>query len=293
MERHSQAVGLGLAVAAAVAFGTVTIFAKVAYGAGADPLPVLAVRFLLTALILVGYLLGGRRMIKLHRERTVRLLLLGGIGYALESSLFFLALKQAPAGTVTFIFYSYPVWTTVMALAAGQERFSWRLILPLALGIGGVSFIFSFSSRGGIVGPILALSAAVAVAAYFVVAQVVAAGVPPAMSALWTSLGAGLSLTVTWLLVGGALPETTLVPVGALALATVIGFVCLFAAIERVGSARASIASTFEPVTTAILAAVFLGEVLTLRTVFGAVLMLAAIPILAGHSRSPSGAQAS
>lgn len=293
MVRHSRAVGLGLAVAAAVAFGTVAVLAKVAYGAGADPFPLLAVRFLLTALILGGYLLGGHRMVKLHRERTVRLLLLGGIGYALQSSLFFLALQQAPAGTVTFIFYSYPVWTTVMALTAGQERFSWRLLLPLALGIGGVGVIFSFSGGGGLVGPILALSAAVAVAAYFVVAQVVAAGVPPAMSALWTSLGAGLSLTVTWLLLGGVLPQTALVPVGALGLATVVGFVCLFAAIERVGSARTSIASTFEPVTTAVLAAAFLGEVLSLRTILGGALMLAAIPILAAHPRSPSGAQAS
>jgi drug/metabolite transporter (DMT)-like permease len=293
MMRHSRVVGLGLAVAAAVAFGTVAVLAKVAYGAGADPFPVLAVRFLLTALILCGYLLSGHRMVKLHRERTVRLLLLGGIGYALQSSLFFLALQQAPAGTVTFIFYSYPVWTTVMALTAGQERFSWRLLLPLALGIGGVSVIFSFSGGGGLVGPILALSAAVAVAAYFVVAQVVAAGVPPAISALWTSLGAGLSLTVTWLLLGGILPQTALVPVGALGLATVVGFVCLFAAIERVGSARASIASTFEPVTTAALAAAFLGEVLSLRTILGGALMLAAIPILAAHPRSPSGAQAS
>jgi drug/metabolite transporter (DMT)-like permease len=139
----------------------------------------------------------------------------------------------------------------------------------------------------------LALSSAVAVAAYFVVAQVVAAGVPAAMSALWTSLGAGLSVTVTWLLLGGVLPQTALVPVGALALATVVGFVCLFAAIDLVGSARASIASTFEPVTTAILAAAFLGEVLTLRTVVGGALMLAAIPVLATHHRSPSGTQAS
>jgi drug/metabolite transporter (DMT)-like permease len=105
------------------------------------------------------------------------------------------------------------------------------------------------------------------------------------MSALWTATGAGLSLTATWLLGGGALPGEALIPVGALALATVVGFVCLFAAIERVGSARASIASTVEPVTTAILAAAFLGEILTSRVVAGGALMLAAIPILAASPR--------
>jgi drug/metabolite transporter (DMT)-like permease len=285
MDRHGKAVGLGLAVTSAVAFGTLAIFAKLAYRARADPFPVLALRFLLTALILGGYLVAARRWVELHRGRIVRLLLLGGIGYGLQSSLYFFALDHAPAGTVAFLFYSYPVWTTVLALAVGLERFTWRLIVPLTLAIGGVSVIFSFPGRGGIVGPILALLSAIAVAAYFVIAQIITASVPPAMSALWTATGAGLSLTATWLLGGGALPGEALIPVGALALATVVGFVCLFAAIERVGSARASIASTVEPVTTAILAAAFLGEILTSRVVAGGALMLAAIPILAASPR--------
>jgi drug/metabolite transporter (DMT)-like permease len=283
-----MAVGLGFAVAAALALGTLAIFAKLAYGAGADPIPVLAARFVLTALLLGGCLVGTRRWLELHRSRIVRLLLLGGIGYGLQSSLYFVALEHAPAGTVAFIFYSYPVWTTMLALAARLERFTWRLIIPLTLAIGGVAVIFSPAGRGGVAGPALALSSALAVAAYFVLAQVLAAGVPPAMSALWTATGAGLALTVTWLVGGGALPGTALVPVGALALATVAGFVCLFAAIERVGSARTSIASTVEPVTTVILAAAFLGELLTARIVVGGALMLVAMPILASRPRPTS-----
>lgn len=93
--------------------------------------------------------------------------------------------------------------------------------------------IFILPRPGGIVGPVLALLSAVAAAAYLVLAQLIAASVPPAMSALWTAAGAGLSLTATWLVGGGALPGKTLAPVGALALATVAGFVCLFAASPR------------------------------------------------------------
>lgn len=248
----------------------------------------LAVRFLLTALILGAYLLATGRWARLEPGRVVRLLLLGGIAYALESALFFLALQRSPAGTVAFIFYSYPVWTLLMALAARLERFTWQLIIPLVLGTAGVSVIFSFSP-GGLVGPVLALLAAVGVAAYFVLAQVLAAGVPPAVSALWTSTGAGLSLALTWLFVGGALPAGGLAPITGLAVATVVAFVCFFAAIERLGSARVSIASTFEPVTTAVLAAVVLSEALTVRFAFGAVLVLAAIPVLATTSLSRSG----
>jgi len=284
----AEGAGLLFAVAAATAFGTLGIFGKLAYREGADPYPVLAVRFLLTALILSIYLFVRRGWAGLAHRSVVRLLLLGGIGYASESALFFLALQRSPAGTVAFIFYSYPVWTTLMALAARLERFTWPLIIPLLLGTAGVSVIFSFSIDE-LAGPLLALAAAVGVAVYFVLAQVVAAGVPPAVSAMWTSAGAGLSLALAWLVLGGKLPYGGLLPVSGLAVATVIAFVFFFAAIERIGSTRVSIASTFEPVTTAILAAAVLGEALTLRFVLGAVLVLAAIPVLASTSLSRSG----
>lgn len=267
---------------AAAAFGTLGIFGKLAYRAGADPFPVLAVRFLVTALILGVFLLVRGGWTGPTHEKMVRLLFLG-IGYALESALFFLALQHSPAAIVAFIFYSYPVWTTLMAFFAGLERFTWRLIVPLLLGMAGVSVIFSFSLEG-LAGPLLALAAAVGVSIYFVLAQILAAGVPPAVSAMWTSAGAGLSLAIAWLIVGGKLPLDGLPPVTGLAVATVVAFVCFFAAIERIGSTRVSIASTFEPVTTAVLAAIVLGEALTFRFMLGTALVLAAIPVLATAS---------
>jgi len=134
MERQSNAVGLGFAVASAVAFGTLAILARIADGS--RPIPVLALRFLLTALILGGYLVATRRWVELHRGRIIRLLLLGRIGYVLQSSLYFLALDtrrrgRSPSSSTAIRFYSYPVWATVLALAARLERFTWRLIVPL------------------------------------------------------------------------------------------------------------------------------------------------------------------
>jgi hypothetical protein len=55
-----------------VAFGTLATFAKIAYGTRADPFPVRAVRFLLTALILGGYLVAARRWVELHPGTTAR-----------------------------------------------------------------------------------------------------------------------------------------------------------------------------------------------------------------------------
>jgi threonine/homoserine efflux transporter RhtA len=72
-----------------------------------------------------------------------------------------------------------------------------------------------------------------------------------------------------------------------LALATVVAFVCLFAAIDRIGSARVTIASAFEPVIASILAAAFLDEIITLRT-RSATESVTTQPLHQGHSTAPS-----
>src|SRR5688500_4552288 len=100
----------------AVAFGTLAIFAKQAYDHGATAVPLLAARFALTSVLLIGYLVVTRRPLWIGASKVGRLLLLGAFGYGVEATLFFLALERAPASVVGLVFYSYPLWTTLMAI---------------------------------------------------------------------------------------------------------------------------------------------------------------------------------
>ena len=260
------------------------IFAKLAYDEGADPLPLLAVRFGLTALLLMGFHLVTRRSLALPRAVALKLLALGAVGYAFEASLFFYALEFAPAGVVTLIFYSYPLWTTVFAISTRLEKFDRRVAIALVMGTVGVATIFSIEG-GDARGPLLACAAAIAVAIYFLFAQVVTKGVDPAASATWTSLGATAALSTVLTFVDWSFPGDAFAPAAGLAIATAFAFVALYAAIARLGSARVAIASMFEPVTTVILAAVFLDEDITLRIALGAALVVIALPILVTGSR--------
>jgi drug/metabolite transporter (DMT)-like permease len=77
----------------------------------------------------------------------------------------------------------------------------------------------------------------------------------------------------------------------SLGVATAFAFVLLYRAIALIGSARVAVASMFEPVATIVLAALLLDEAITARVALGAVLVVAALPILATAPRveAPAG----
>jgi drug/metabolite transporter (DMT)-like permease len=282
---RSNLIGLGLAGLGAVAFGTMAIFAKLALQRGADPIPLLALRFSLAAILLLGFHLATRRSLG-SRSDAVRMMLLGGIGYAFESTLFFEGLQRAPAAVVGLVFYSYPLWTTLMALFVGLEIYRHRIALALITGTVGVSLIFSLRSTN-LAGPLFALAAAVAVSVYLIAVQKASHGIDIFNVALWTATGAGVSLSMIAALTRGSLPRGAMPYAVALGLITALAFVALYGSIKMIGSSRSSIAMMLEPVTTVLLAAVFLEESLTLRIALGAALVVAALPLLASAPARP------
>lgn len=272
--------GIALASTAAVAFGTLAISAKFAYRVDAPLLPLLLVRFVGATTLLALFHLVTRRSLALPRDVMWRLLALGGIGYGLETALFFAALERAPAGVVALIFYSYPLWTVMMGFATKLEPFKWKLVIALVIGSIGVGVVFS-PEGGSLAGPLFALGAAVAVALYFILMQLALRDIDASPAAFWTSAGAAISTGLAWLIFPDPLPSGAVVPGLALAVASALAFALLYAAIERIGSSRAAVAAMVEPIATLILAAVLLDEVITTRVLVGAALVVSALPMLA------------
>ena len=91
-------VGLGLCLVSAAGFGSLAIFGKQAYAGGLGVAGVLALRFVLAAPLLVGLALVARRRLRVGWPVALRLLGLGGVGYAIQATLFFNALTRISAG---------------------------------------------------------------------------------------------------------------------------------------------------------------------------------------------------
>jgi drug/metabolite transporter (DMT)-like permease len=282
---ETEVAGIVLAVVAAASFGTLGVLGKLGYEAGARPFSLLGARFTIATALLLAFLVATRAPVFVGRATVVRLLLLGGLGYGLEASLFFLALDRAPAGIVSLIFYSYPMWTYLFGWLTGLEPFRGRVLVALILGTVGVASIFTVDV-GGLVGPLLALAAAIAVAVYMLFAQIVVREVTPSASALWTGAGAAISVGAVALVTRQPFPAEAAGPAAALGAATAFSFLLLYAAISRIGSARSAIANMVEPITTVVLAALFLEEEITLRIAVGALLVISALPILVTSTKA-------
>lgn len=283
-DKGSLRIGITLGVISAVAFGTMPVFAKNAYDVGAQPVPLLAVRFTTAAVLLIAFATLRKESWRLTRPRALRILLLGGLAYAFEATLYFAALERAPASIVALIFYSYPLWTNLSGFALGLERFDPRLLLALALSGAGIVLIFSIPSTS-LAGPLIALGAALAVTVYYLFAQVLTQGMSALAAAIHTAGGAAVSLTIVAGATGSGLPTSAIPWAICLGLVTAIAFACLYGAVTRIGSARTAIAHMLEPVTTVLLAAALLGETLTGKVAIGALLVVSALPILATRSR--------
>ncbi len=281
MTRLSDAVrGIVVASVAAVVFGTFAVFAKLAYNDGAELLPLLATRFAIASGLLALYHVARRRPLWPGGRNAVRLLLVGGVAYAAEAALFFMGAERAPASVVSLVFFTYPTWTALLAFATRMERYSHRTMAALVLGTAGVAVIFSIRLES-LAGPLFALGAAISLAIYLLVAQVVAASVVPSVAATWISFGAALAFGAGALVTRTPLAAEAADEALVLGAVTAVAFALLYWAISLIGSARVAVASTLEPVSTIALSALLLDEPVTARVLLGAVLVVAALPVLA------------
>ncbi len=275
-----------MTLASGVAFGTLAIFAKFAYRKGAEFVPLLVGRFVVATFVLVLFALLTKKPLRLSARTAISLIAIGGIGYAFEASLFYAALERAPAAVVGLIFYSYPMWTVIMGIALKIDLFNKRVLLALILGTTGVLIIFTIP-RAEPDGMLLALAAALAVAVYFTLVQVAMRDVEPVAGAAWTTGGAALTLGVITIVTQKSLPMEAAPEMVGMGLMSALAFALMYQAIGVIGSAKASIVMMVEPVATLLLAAALLGEKITPRVIVGALVILAALPVLTRKTAPP------
>jgi drug/metabolite transporter (DMT)-like permease len=289
--------GLALCVVSAAGFGSLAIFGKQAYAGGLGVVGVLAVRFALAAPLLVGLVLVARRGLRLGRPTALRLLALGGVGYAVQATLFFNALARIPAGTAALLLYLYPALVTAGAVALGRSRLDRATALALGLSLTGVVCVLGLpGERLDAVGVALGLASAGWYTGYILVGEYLLRGVDPLAASAYVTSGAAGSFLAAAVVVGGpglvgAAPSAYAAAAAMAVAGTALAIAAFLAGMARVGSAWASIASSFEPVFTVALGVAVLGDRLGPGKLVGGAAVVAGavlLPLLGG-SREPVG----
>lgn len=294
---HQHAlVGVLFALFAAIGFSAKAILVKLAYLDRVDAVTLLALRMAFSVPFFVGVALWTRRRHAdpLSPHDRVLVVGLGLIGYYLSSFLDFLGLQYISAGLERLILFLYPTMTVVLSALVYKRAIGRRVLAALGVCYAGIALVFFHdlgTLQGGIVlGAPLVFASTLSYAVYLVgaghaIARIGAARFT-AYAMIVATLASLLQFAFTHPLDALAVP----LRVYGLALAmavfsTVLPVFLLSLAIRRIGSGRASLIGSIGPVSTILMAYVFLQEAISLLQIAGSALVLAGVLLVSLNSR--------
>lgn len=284
----SSLIGVAFVLVAAVGFSAKAVLVKLAYLQGVDAVTLLALRMLLSLpfFLIVAAWLQRTEPLAMGRRDWVSVVGLGMLGYYLASLLDFLGLEHVSAGLERLVLFLYPTLVVIITALVFRRPVGRREAAALALSYGGIALVFllDVSSHGDDVpfGTLLVFGSALAYAVYLV-------GSGEVLRRLGAMRFTAYAMTVAC---GASVaqflatePLETLrqpPPVYALALAmallsTVMPAFLLSAGIRRVGARSASLIGATGPVATIFLAALFLGEPITVAQLAGTALVMTGV----------------
>jgi drug/metabolite transporter (DMT)-like permease len=287
--RSPRALGVGLALVSATAFGVMPVLTKVVYADGAQPIGVLSVRFAIAAVVLLA--LARLRGEALPRGRTLAALLtLGGIGYVAQSLCYFFALERISAGLSALLLYFHPAIIVVLAAVLLRDRPRPVAVACVLAATAGTALTVGPVGRGQVVGVLLGLGSALAYAIYVLGSSRVR-DVGPLASAATVLSACAVVYAVLAVSTRPQLPSATsawVALVGVALIGTVLAVTAFFAALALLGPTDTSVVSTVEPVVSIGVAALVLGERLGPLQLAGGALVLTAVAVLAKQGSGPA-----
>ena len=275
----------GLILLAACAFGSLSTAVVLADRAGVALLALMAWRYALAAPLLV-LAAGGFHALKIPLRDALSLLLLGGTGQMVITTMSFSSLQWLTSAQLGFLFYTYPAWVALLMAIGGVERLTRGRVAALTLALAGIAMMVGRPGASAIPAPglWLALGSAAIYAGYIPLLHRMRGPHPAAVASTYVITGAAISLSA-WSAMQGTLFTNMTLPMWGLALGcavigTVVAFIAFLRGLEVLGAVRTAILSTLEPFWNAMLAAVVLKQEITPMTIAGGSVIMGAIVLL-------------
>jgi drug/metabolite transporter (DMT)-like permease len=285
-------IGAALCTISAAGFASLSILGKLAFELGLNLVTILCLRFGFAALLLALYLkIIKRRRLFLGWRVITPLILLGSVGYAGQSTLYFASLERNPASITSLLLYVYPVFVALLSWVLYRTRPSRREVGAMIVASAGVVLTLnddvtrlSFGSSIDPLGVILVLASAAWYAVYIVTSDRFVHTVGPWVSTTWITFGAGGSFLLMGLFTRALdfklSMDAAMILLAIVLFSTIMALGTFLAGMRKVGPTTASLLSTLEPVFTVVLALLLLEEQLSIIQLLGGILVLAAVILL-------------
>jgi len=288
--------GIFIALFGAVLFSTKAIFVKLAYrDTPVDALTLLALRMVFSVPFFMGaaaFSSNKTTNVKFTGWQWFYVAMIGCLGYYVSSFLDFIGLKFVSAGIERLILFIYPTITLMMSAIIFREKIKPLQWLALVVTYFGLAIAFfgevdfnSPQNKNFLFGSVMVFICAFTYAGYIVgsgrLIPKVGASKFNSYAMSFACLGVLLHFFLFSEVSMAHLPTAVYTYSFLMAIfATVIPSYLVTAAINRIGSDNAAIVGSVGPVSTIILASIFLGEAITVWQLAGTTCILMGVMII-------------
>lgn len=287
----SYFLGVIFIILSAIGFSAKAVMIKLAYAYKVDATTLLFLRmaFATPFFLVVGIYKSKSEVSNLSYLDWIYVALLGFLGYYLSSILDFMGLEYISAGMERLILFIYPTIVVVLSAFLLKNKVREREILSLLITYIGIAIVF-FTDKVEktdhiYLGALLIFLCAFTYAAYLIGSGKMIPKIGASRFTAYAMLVACLSISLHFLFTHSLdnlkLPlEVYALSFGMAIISTVMPTFLLSQGIKRIGSGTASIIGTIGPVSTILLAWIFLGETLNLLQFLGTAFVIAGVFIV-------------
>lgn len=283
--------GFLIAIVGIVLFSAKAILVKLAYKYHVNPVHLLLFRMLFSApfYLVIAFYVKPQYPEKINKKDFLWILLFGFIGYYLASYFDFLGLKYIKASLERIILFVYPTLVLIISKVFLKATITPRQIAAILITYFGVVVTFwgdiTFDNKDALLGVILIFFSALTYAAYLVGSGwlIPKFGVLPFTS--YAMLVSTLCVIIHYLLVdrGDILVYSYQVYLLGFLMAvfsTLIPSFLVSLAIKKMGASDFSIIGSIGPISTIVLAYLFLDERLSFLQIIGAIIVIVGVSFI-------------
>jgi drug/metabolite transporter (DMT)-like permease len=255
-----------------------------------DPLVLSETRTAFTFAVLFSILVvkRGWRALRVPRADLATLAMLGVFGLAMSNFTYYLAIERTNVATAIMLQYTAPVWVLLYLALRGKQKPTLRQVAAVVMAICGVPLLIDIFGGAGLRLDKLGVAAAILAAFAFAFYNIAGHDILQ-RSDRWTVLlyvtGSAalfwLVINPPWKLIAANYSQAQWVFLALFALISALGPFTLYASgLQHLEPTRAMIAACMEPVFAIAIAALALGEGVSLLQAVGIVMVLAAIIVV-------------
>ena len=285
MKEYKSHLGVFYVILSAVLFGTMPLLTRIAYAHGSNAYTVAFGRFLFGSIVLglVCFVLPGCS-INISKKQFLALLKLS-VPYALMPILLYASYTYIDSGMATTLHFTYPVAVMLILAIFFRSRPDTKQIICAILCVGGMALLYTPDGQVRLERIILAVASGIIYAVYIVsLGKSTVKRLHSLVLAFWISLLStaeiGIIAFFSKKLVFSLDTIGWAAEFGLALLATVFALVLFQKGVILCGEVKASLFSTFEPLTGIAIGVILFHERLTAKELIGMISILSAVVLL-------------